>query len=335
MPSEVTYTGQHGSYKIHNQHPFAYGRISVLFEGLNDHQELVCIKSFRDTPSVGDESLLGDFMRELRAQQTLKHSHILPILDFGEGIARNSAPFLVLPLCKEGNLRQLMRSRDFMPVEQALTILEQIALAVDFAHKMGFVHGDIKPENILFSDNFSQAYLCDFGMSKYFSITEQVTTAPTFYGGGSSAYLSPEQLDQGKQTPSSDIYSFGIVAFEMLTGQLPFDVKVPPIKQMVLKIEGKLFDPQDINPRISDAVKAALLQALQVNSKDRPGTASEFCQMFSKAETKSAVKGQPRRILRFWNSLEPVNKVAIITAIIAALAGVLAAVIKLIPVGEK
>lgn len=320
MQAEGTFEGQRGTYKVESLHPFEYGRISVLFEGSDLNGRRVCIKVFRDTPATPSyERPLDEFVRELRAQQTLKHSHILPILDFGEGTQENPSPFLILPLCKKGNLRQLMRSRDFIPLEEALPILQQVALAIDFAHQSGFVHGDIKPENILFSEDFSHPYLCDFGMSKYFSIMEKVTTASSYYGGGSSAYLSPEQIDQGKQTPSSDIYSFGIVAFEMLTGHLPFDVSVPPIKQMVLKIEGKLFDPKSINPKVSAATRDALLQALKVDSKDRPQTASELCQMFLRSrslQNKEALRESAPHTASQWEKLVSAVMAALIIGVV-------------------
>ena len=270
---------------------------------------------------------------------TLKHSHILPIIDFGVGTSENHTPFLVLPLCEEGDLRSLMKSRSFTPLDSALPILRQIALAIDHAHASGFIHGDVKPENILLGEQGSNCYLSDFGMSKYFQIVEMVSVswAPDERGGGGTTlYLSPEQIDEGKQSPSSDIYSFGIVAYELLTGALPVDVAVPPFKQMRQKIDGKLIDPFQFNSALPRTARDALLQALKVDRDERPASAYEFCQMLTKGVPDDAArtikaKQRGKGIRNFWVSLEPSTKVAIITAVIAGIAAIVTAIIKIIP----
>jgi serine/threonine protein kinase len=231
-------------------------------------------------------------------------------------------------------------------------MLEQVALAIDFAHKSGFIHGDIKPENILFLKDTSHCCLSDFGMSKYFSIVERISSlvsAEPGQGGGSAAYLSPEQLEEGTLFPSSDIYSFAIVAYELLTGAKPFTISSPIFKQMQQKIRGDLFDPRDVNPKITVETRDGLLQGLKVDRKERPASAYEFCQMLVRGvrdETKSnkqtpgatmstesvLVNGQPRKGIRSsWQSLELKTKVGVISSILAALAGIIAAIIKIVP----
>jgi serine/threonine-protein kinase len=346
-----TLQGINGIYLINDLQPFAYGRISVLFKGMDQNQGSVCIKIFRYPPRApGERSLMNEFIRELTAQKALKHPHILPIVDFGRETSEEPAPFLILPLCEKGDLRHFMKSKSFIPFEEALPVLQQVALAIDFAHKSGFIHGDIKPENILFLEDVSHCYLSDFGMSKYFSIEEAISTVEPYVGGGSTSYLSPEQIADGKQFPSSDIYSFAMVAYELLTGCLPFDISVPPFKQMVQKIEGTLIDPNDANPALSTEARSALLKALEPSPKKRPSSASEFCQMLItgvsietipnervtttiKNNVKTDIK--QRRLKNFWTSLEPTTKVAIITAIIAAIAGIITAIIQIIPALRK
>jgi serine/threonine protein kinase len=362
MDSADTIKGNRGSYAIDSSRPFAYGRISIFFKGSDQDGESVCVKVFREPPRTPrDKSLIKEFLREVTAQMTLKHPYILPIIDFGTGMSLNAAPFLVLPLCDEGDLRTLMKSRSFTPLHEALPILQQIALGLDHAHKSGFIHGDIKPENILVKENGSHCYLADFGMSKYFQIVERVSISvdPGDIGGGGSAmYLSPEQIDEGRQSPSSDIYSFAIVAYELLTGALPFDVSVTPFRQMSNKIGGQVIDPHRFNTALPQAAREALLQGLSVNSECRPSSAFEFCQMLAEGVSSRAIstsatnltKGTDKssateptknanqsthRIGRFWESLEPTTKVAILTALIAAIAAIITAIIKIIPELKK
>src|ERR1700722_14752188 len=115
--------GKKGNYFLSDK-PFAFGRTSLLYEALDERGDTVCVKIFRSSPMDSrGQSAMADFARELTAQRKLNHPHILPIIDFDE-----TRPFLVLPLCKGGNLRLLMRQKQFLPLNEAVLILQQIAL---------------------------------------------------------------------------------------------------------------------------------------------------------------------------------------------------------------
>lgn len=285
MTERQQFRGKKGIYLLKSSEPFAFGRSSVFFEGIDTKGHQVCIKLFREYPISSQKSqAVEEFSNELKTQSSLIHPNILPILDFGETDGLEIKPFLVLPLCS-GDLRSLLKTRDFFPLENAISILQQIALAIDYAHKNGVIHGDIKPENILFSQNPSQIYLADFGMSKYFvfkerfaSVTNVIISVPSA-GAGSTMYLSPEQLEKQHQSPFSDIYSFTMVAYEMLTGTLPIDITLPPYQQMKAKVEGRLIHPKKANPHLSDNVAKGLIWGLNVEPNYRPKTATELCQM--------------------------------------------------------
>lgn len=336
MAPELDVQGKRGRYTIVDG-PFAFGRSSVLSEARDERGQVVCLKVFRASPKgPAGESLLAEFLRELTAQSKLGHPNILPILDFSEDLSDGGAPFLVLPLCRGGNLREFMGRKQFVPLSEAIPILQQIASAVDFAHDSGFIHGDIKPENILLSEDHTRAFLCDFSMAKYFAVEEQITPATVAMTGGSTAYLSPEQISEGRQSPRSDIYSLATVAYEMLTGSLPFDVQVPPYRQMEAKIHGRLKDPGEANSTLSAAIQAALLRGLSADSKDRPERAAEFCRLLlgGNAYRNDREPASPNKLAGFWRSLENSHKVAIITAIIAATAAVVGAIIAAIFKGK-
>jgi len=160
LPSFHAYTPEHhigdvekyrkdiGSFCPHDR-PFAFGRASVLYEGLDSDGRAICIKLYHKAKSI----YLDDFARELTALRNLQHPNILPVLDFG--IDTTDTPFIVVPMCKGGDLRSVLRTgRAFLPVREAIPLLAQVASAIDFAHGRGFIHGDIKPENILRSAGF-------------------------------------------------------------------------------------------------------------------------------------------------------------------------------------
>jgi hypothetical protein len=99
--------------------------------------------------------------------------------------------------------------------------------------------------------------------------------------GGTTAYLSPEQITGNEQTPLSDVYSFSITAYELLTGQLPFDRTLPPFRQMALKVSGTVADPLRFNPMLNDRVRAALLKGLATDPLRRPRSATAVCELFA------------------------------------------------------
>lgn len=262
--------GNDHSYVLKDNEPFAFGRASTFFEAFDENEGLVCIKQFRSPPVLEKA-----FFRELKTQCLLKHENILPVLDFGQ--PRNRPPFLVLPLC-ECDLRSVLKSRSFLPLSDARPYLWAIASAIDAAHAHGFIHGDIKPENVLLREN--RVFLSDFGMATYFSVTEDVRTGlSSSVGsddpiGGTTAYLSPEQLDSLERSPYSDIYSFAWLVYELVTGRHPIDPTLPPFRRMKAKVDGQVSDPRSVNPLLSEAVSAAILHGLATKPTERPSHAT-------------------------------------------------------------
>jgi serine/threonine-protein kinase len=324
---------KNGVFEIAQPEPVMFGRLSVFYAAhrVGDQRPLL-IKSFRELDA--SDASISSFYREIEALLMLRHPNILEIVDYSPGNTTGEPPFLVLPLCKGGNLKELARRGDFMPLEGAIPLLRQIAAAIDYAHLNGVIHGDIKPQNVLLSEDRRQVFLADFGMAKYFEVTDRVVSQE-FAGEGTSAYLSPEQLSDNKQTPRSDIYSFGVLAYQLLTGQMPYDITAPLYRQTHARVTGELIDPRDANPAITETVRAALLNALAVLPKDRPASASEFCDMLlgarpTKLVRKSMTTGR-RSPSEFWKDLDATGRAGIITAAIAAIAGIGVALVQIIP----
>ena len=325
-------TGRRGVYAITSRRPFALGRMSALYEAASPSGEVVCAKVFRRQPGDGSSPSQGyEFLQELDAQTKLSHPNILPVLDFGRS-AEGAEPFVIYPLCRGGSLRALMTQRPFLPVPEALPLLRQVAAAIDAAHASGFIHGDVKPENILFLEKESHPYLADFGIARHFPFVDRVSTAVAGPSAGTTAYLAPEQLADGHQSTRSDIYSFGIVAYEMLVGSLPFDQTAPLYRQIVAKVEGTLVDPLVHNPGLPRPAADALRAALRVDRTTRPDSATAFCRILSGEQQAPEVAGAATAAVVLpagsrWSRLETPVKVAIVTASIATLGGLVTALI--------
>jgi serine/threonine protein kinase len=276
----LVFKGQHLRIALSDATPFTFGRTSTLFRAATESHGDVCVKLFPQVKGIGWEGL-ANFEREVMAQTALKHRNILPVLDYGTQSEPHGSPFVVLPYCDGGSMRTLLRERSFYSLAAVQDILQQTASALDAAHADGVIHGDVKPENILLARSRTQAYLSDFGMSNVFAIHERFTTRVPGDPGGTTAYLSPEQIAESQQTAFSDIYAFAIVAYELLTGHLPFDQQLPPFRQMAAKVEGKVLDPRRFSPLITDEMTQALLVALDRDPLKRPRSAAKFCQLLS------------------------------------------------------
>jgi serine/threonine protein kinase len=156
------------------------------------------------------------FIREGRTVAQLSHSNIITVYDIG---LEKHQLFIAMEYISGGNMRTIMLEHQDDP-EWALSIAGQIALALGYAHTVGIVHRDVKPENILFRENGS-AVLTDFGIAKTIASNTNLTRAGTIIG--TPKYMSPEQTDGLGNDPRTDVYSLGIILFEMLTGNVPYD----------------------------------------------------------------------------------------------------------------
>jgi serine/threonine-protein kinase len=169
---------------------------------------------------AANDTFFQRFEREARMATQLQHPHILPVYQIGE---HEGMPFIAMKLVEGGTLADLIRQGP-LDVRQCARIMAQIAAALDYAHSQGVIHRDLKPENILF-DETQKAYLCDFGVARFNEGSEHITGSGGFVG--TAAYASPEQCRGEELTAASDIYSLGVVLYEMLTGALPYRGATP------------------------------------------------------------------------------------------------------------
>ncbi|WP_218018226.1 Stk1 family PASTA domain-containing Ser/Thr kinase [Nocardia shimofusensis] len=202
-----------GRYRI--DAPIARGGMSTVFRGVDTRLDRPVAIKVMDPKFAGDPQFLTRFELEARTVARLSHPALVAVYDQG---IDGEYPFLIMELVQGGTLRELLRERGPMPPHAARAVVEPVLAAIGVAHNQGLVHRDIKPENVLISDA-GEVKIADFGLVR------AVAAANTTAAGvilGTAAYLSPEQVTTGHTDARSDVYAFGILLFELLTGQVPF-----------------------------------------------------------------------------------------------------------------
>lgn len=202
-----------GRYLVQTR--IASGGMSTVYRGLDTRLDRPVACKVMDSRYAGDQQFLTRFEREARAVARLKDPGLVAIYDQG---VDGRHPFLVMELIEGGTLRELLRERGPMPPHAVAAVLRPVLGGLAVAHRDGLVHRDVKPENVLISDD-GEVKLVDFGLVR--AVAEAGITSTSVILG-TAAYLSPEQVASGAADPSSDVYSVGILTYELLTGTTPF-----------------------------------------------------------------------------------------------------------------
>ena len=202
-----------GRYRVDTL--IATGGMSAVYRGLDLRLDRPVALKIMDSRYAGDTQFLTRFQREARAVARLKDPGLVSVYD--QGIDRQH-PFLVMELVEGGTLRELLRERGPMPPHAAAAVLAPVLSGLAVAHDAGLVHRDIKPENVLISTD-GDVKIADFGLVRAVAEAKITSTSVIL---GTAAYLSPEQVSTGTADPRSDVYSAGILTYELLTGTTPF-----------------------------------------------------------------------------------------------------------------
>lgn len=200
----------------------------------------------------------------------LRHPHIVAIYHFGQ---QGESYYIVMEYVDGGSLRDRMQVNSPFPPNEAIRVVGQTCEALDYAHRQQVIHRDIKPSNILF-DQANQVKLSDFGIAR---ILSQPTVTQMGLILGTPEYMSYEQARGAPATAQSDIYSLGVVAYQLFTGQLPF-VSSGPDSWLVLDkhLKEKPRSPRQVNPSLTPAIESAILRALEKDAGKRFRTGAEF-----------------------------------------------------------
>ena len=274
MSDEGERTGQQiGNYQL--THLLGRGNFADVYLGQHVHlHTLAAVKVLHGRLTDDD---LANFSNEARVIAHLRHPHIVQVLDFG---VDGATPFLVMDFAPNGNLRQRHPKGSRLPLQIVLSYVRQVADALQFAHEQHLIHRDIKPENMLLGRN-NEVLLSDFGIAIMYPGASSWQTQDT---AGTVPYMSPEQL-QAHPVPASDQYALGIVTYEWLCGERPFNGTLPEIA-----IKHSLTPPpslRELVTTVSPAVEQVIVKALAKNPRQRFERIQDFAQALEEA-TKTA-----------------------------------------------
>lgn len=262
-----------GPYQIINQ--IGKGGMATVYKAYHATMDRYVAIKVLPHDFMHDERFLGRFQQEVRLIARLEHAHILPVYDYGES---EGVPYLVMRYLDAGTLKDRIQAGP-LSLPEVDHHFTQLAKALEYAHEQGIIHRDIKPSNALV-DKSGNLFLVDFGIAKmvessaHFTLTGAVTGTP--------AYMSPEQARGQQIDPRTDIYSLGVVLYEMLTGRVPFDAETP-MAVILKQIEEPLPPPSVFKPGIHPAIEAVLLKALAKDPDQRFATMRELLKAWGRA----------------------------------------------------
>jgi len=240
------------------------GGMAVVYKAHDTRLERdVAIKIIRSgafpTDAMGE--VLKRFEREAKALAKLSHPNIVKVHDYGE---HEGSPYLVMEYMPGGTLRKILGKP--IPWQIALRLLLPVARGVEYAHQRGIVHRDIKPANILITES-GDPMLSDFGIAKLFEADQTTNLTGTGMAVGTPEYMAPEQWD-GKPNPQSDLYSLGIVLYEMVTGRKPY-IADTPMSLLIKQATEPLPSPHQFVADLPEALESLLVKSLARDPRDR------------------------------------------------------------------
>ncbi len=214
-----------------------------------------------------DPTFVSRFRREALSAARLVHPNIVQVFDFGFD-ERARQHFIVMEHVPGHSCAELLRDHGPMEVEQAVDVVTQACRGLDYAHRNGVVHRDVKPGNLLVSDS-DVVKLADFGIAR---ATDQSSITQVGSVLGTAAYLAPEQARGEEAGPRADLYSLGVVAYQLMTGRLPYEAS--SLSELALKQQREPpASVDELNPRVPPELADAISSALALDQEDRPDTA--------------------------------------------------------------
>ena len=252
------------------------------------------------------------FRREMQVAARLQHPHLVPLLTAGEaaGVLYYTAPFV------EGeSLRARLEREPHLPIEEAVRLARELASALDYAHRQGVVHRDVKPDNILLADG--HAMLTDFGIARALGGVAGETLTGTGLSLGTPAYMAPEQATGERDVDGrADLYALGCVSYEMLSGQPPY--AGPTAQSLVAQhVAAPIPSTRALRPAVSPALDAAIQRAMAKQPVDRFATGAQFALALKAAETGWPTERSTTRALKQPRRARPLTVVVAVIALAA------------------
>jgi eukaryotic-like serine/threonine-protein kinase len=218
---------------------------------------------------ASDEEFVERFKREAQSAAALSHPNIVSIFDRGE--SEDGTYYIAMEYLPGGTLKNRILKRGALPARTAAAVALQMAEALRAAHERDVIHRDIKPHNILIT-GLGDVKVTDFGIARAAASSTMTRTGHIL---GTAHYISPEQAMGEPVGPASDLYSLGVVLYEMLTGELPYDADTP-LGIAMKHVNGHLRQPKELNPTVPEGINAITLRLLAKNPEDRYASDSEL-----------------------------------------------------------
>jgi serine/threonine protein kinase len=284
------------------------GGMAIVYKAYDTHLESEVAVKFIRMERLAPESAektLKRFEREAKALAKLSHPNIVKVIDYGEF---EGQPYLVMPYLSGGTLKQMLKGTP-MDSSKAARLLTPIAEALAYAHKQGILHRDIKSSNILITDS-GAPMLADFGVAKLFEAEETVDLTGTGIGVGTPEYMAPEQ-GRGKTDQRSEVYSLGIVFYELVTGRKPYTAETP-LAVLIMQASDPLQPPRKFVPGLPANVEGIIFKCLAKAPESRYQTMGELAEALGRI-----IAGNKRSIsIRWVRTSEALVVAAILLALV-------------------
>ncbi len=252
-----------GNYTIHE--PIGKGGMSVVYRATQESiGREVAVKVLLGSLVEQDKSFLERFYREVQIAAKLQHPHILPVHDFG---VHEGQPYIVMAYLRGGTLTDRIKQGPMSLVE-VLTLIAQVATALDFAHQQGIVHRDIKPSNVML-DQQGNGYLADFGLAKIGDSGTNLTGSGML---GTPDYMAPDFSEEGGVTPAVDIYALGVTIFQMFAGHVPFRASTP-MGVIMAHLSQPIPEVNAVRPDLPETIQQVIATAMAKKAKERYASA--------------------------------------------------------------
>jgi eukaryotic-like serine/threonine-protein kinase len=265
-PSEVA-----GRYRIERR--LGAGGMSTVFLALDTVLERHVAVKLLAEHLADDEAFVARFRREALAAARLQHPNIVQVFDSGQD-EESGRHYIVMEYVPGSSCAELLREHKLLEVDEAVALVRDACHGLDYAHRAGVVHRDVKPGNLLVSEETGTAKLADFGIAKAGDGTRITQTGSVL---GTAAYLSPEQAHGEEATPVSDIYSLGVCAYQFLAGRLPHEYG--SLTELALKQHQEPVTPiVELRPEVPAELDRAIRVALASDPRDRYERALDFAE---------------------------------------------------------
>jgi eukaryotic-like serine/threonine-protein kinase len=279
----------------------ASGGMAVVYRAIQDSlNRTVAIKALK-TSVAAEQQLVVRFQREAQSLANLQHENIIHVYDFHE---ERGALFIVMEYVEGIDLYDLLEKCGRIPYDVAAIIAMQVARALDYIHFRGIVHRDVKPANIMVSRQ-GGVKVMDFGIARDKTFADDLTEAGT--GIGTPSYMSPEQILGDKLDPRSDLFSLGIVLYQMCTGRKPFIEDEEKSVMHKIRLE-KYESPRKLNPDIPRELERIMARCMQKQPRDRWRSAQDMVMALERFLAKHVEMNYHARLVLFLRNQNVISK---------------------------